>query len=146
MNQYMQLAIKEALKGIKRGHGGPFGAVLVKNGEVIASSHNTVLKGHDATNHAEINVIRKASKKLKRENLSDCEIYTTGQPCKMCMGAINWAKIKTVYYGNTYKDALNMGFDDEKGNNKDLKLIRLDSEHTVKLIEEWNNSSKKKIY
>jgi len=142
----MQLAINEALKGIRRGHGGPFGAVLVKNGEVIASSHNTVLKGHDATNHAEINVIRKASKKLKRENLSDCEIYTTGQPCKMCMGAINWAKIKTVYYGNTYKDALNMGFDDEKGNNKDLKLIRLDSEHTVKLIEEWNNSSKKKIY
>lgn len=146
MNQYMQLAINEALKGIRRGHGGPFGAVLVKNGEVIASSHNTVLKGHDSTNHAEINVIRKASKKLKRENLSDCEIYTTGQPCKMCMGAINWAKIKTVYYGNTYKDALNMGFDDEKGNNKDLKLIRLDSEHTVKLIEEWNNSSKKKIY
>lgn len=146
MNQYMQLAINEALKGIRRGHGGPFGAVLVKNGEVIASSHNTVLKGHDATNHAEINVIRKASKKLKRENLSDCEIYTTGQPCKMCMGAINWAKIKTVYYGNTYKDALNMGFDDEKGNNKDLKLIRLDSEHTVKLIEEWNSSSKRKIY
>ncbi len=142
----MQLAINEALKGIRRGHGGPFGAVLVKNGEVIASSHNTVLKGRDATNHAEINVIRKASKKLKRENLSDCEIYTTGQPCKMCMGAINWAKIKTVYYGNTYKDALNMGFDDEKGNNKDLKLIRLDSEHTVKLIEEWNSSSKRKIY
>ncbi len=146
MNQYMQLAIKEALKGIRRGHGGPFGAVLVKNGEVIASSHNTVLKGHDATNHAEINVIRKASKKFKRENLSDCEIYTTGQPCKMCMGAINWAKVKTVYYGNTYKDALNMGFDDEKGNNKELKLIRLDSEHTVKLIEQWNNSSKRKIY
>ena len=146
MNQYMQLAINEALKGIRRGHGGPFGAVLVKNGEVIASSHNTVLKGRDATNHAEINVIRKASKKLKRENLSDCEIYTTGQPCKMCMGAINWAKIKTVYYGNTYKDALNMGFDDEKGNNKDLKLVRLDSEHTVKLIEEWNSSSKRKIY
>lgn len=146
MNQYMQLAIKEALKGIRRGHGGPFGAVLVKNGEVIASSHNTVLKGHDCTNHAEINVIRKASKKFKRENLSDCEIYTTGQPCKMCMGAINWAKVKTVYYGNTYKDALNMGFDDEKGNNKELKLIRLDSEHTVKLIEQWNNSSKRKIY
>ena len=146
MNQYMQLAINEALKGIRRGHGGPFGAVLVKNGKVIASSRNTVLKDHDCTNHAEINVIRKACKKLKRENLSDCELYTTGQPCKMCIGAINWAKIKRVYYGNTYKDALNMGFDDEKGNNKDLKLIRLDSEHTVKLIEQWNNSSKKKIY
>lgn len=146
MNQYMQLAIKEALNGIKRGHGGPFGAVIVQNGKVIASSHNTVIKDHDCTNHAEINIIRKACKKLKRVDLSDCDIYTTGQPCKMCIGAINWAKIKTVYYGNTYKDALNMGFDDEKGNNKDLKLNRIDSEYTVKLIEEWNNSCKRKIY
>jgi len=146
MNQYMQLAIQEALKGIKRGHGGPFGAVIVKDGKVIASCHNTVLKDHDSTCHAEINVLRKASRKLKRETLSDCEIYTTGQPCKMCLGAINWAKVKTVYYGNTYKDALNMGFDDEKGNNVNLKLIRIDSEHTVKLIDEWNNSNNKKIY
>lgn len=146
MNQYMQLAIKEALKGIRRGHGGPFGAVIVKNGEVIASSHNTVIKDHDCTNHAEMNIIRKACKKLKRFDLSDCEIYTTGQPCKMCIGAINWAKIKMVYYGNTYRDALNMGFDDEKGNNNNLKLNRLDCEHTVKLIDEWNISNKKKIY
>lgn len=146
MNQYMQLAIQEALKGIKRGHGGPFGAVIVKDGKVIASCHNTVLKDHDSTCHAEINVLRKASRKLKRETLSDCEIYTTGQPCKMCLGAINWAKVKTVYYGNTYKDALNMGFDDEKGNNVNLKLIRIDSEHTVKLIDEWNNSNNNKIY
>lgn len=142
----MELAIKEAKKGIKRGHGGPFGAVIVKNGEVIASSHNRVLKDKDATAHAEMNVIRKACKKLQSFDLSECELYTTGQPCKMCLGAINWAKIKTVYFGNTYKDALNMGFDDEKGNNQGLKMIRIDSEYTVKLIEEWNNSNKRKIY
>ncbi len=146
MNQYMQLAIKEALKGIRKGHGGPFGAVVVKDGKVICSSHNTVVKDYDSTNHAEMNCLRIACKKLKTFDLSDCEIYTTGQPCKMCIGAINWAKIKSVYYGNTYKDALNMGFDDENGNNKELKLNRIDSEYTVKLIEEWNNSSKRKIY
>jgi guanine deaminase len=142
----MEIALKEARKGMKKGHGGPFGTVLVYKGKIISKGHNTVLKDNDATCHAEMNVIRKASKKVKDFDLSGCEIYTTGQPCKMCEAAINWAKIKKVYYGNTYKDALNMGFDDEKGNNQGLELSRLDSEHTVKLIEEWNNLSKKRIY
>jgi guanine deaminase len=146
MNKYMELAIKQARKGMKRGHGGPFGAVIVRKDKIVAFAHNTVLKDNDATAHAEMNVIRKACRKLHSYDLSDCEIYTTGQPCRMCIGAINWAKIKTVYFGNTYKDALNMGFDDEKGNNSDLKMIRLDSEHTVELIDEWNNSNKRKIY
>lgn len=142
----MEHALLEARKGMKKGHGGPFGAVLVKDGEILASEHNTVIKDHDATCHAEMNVIRKVCKKFKTFDLSSCEIYTTGIPCKMCEGAINWSKIKKVYYGNSFKDALNMGFDDEKGNNTDLKYERIDSEHTVKLIEEWNNSNKKKIY
>jgi len=142
----MELAIKEARKGMNKGHGGPFGAVIVKNGEVIASNHNRVIKDHNAVNHAEMLVINKACKRLKTFDLSECEIYTTGQPCKMCIGAINWAKIKSVYYGNTYKDALNMGFDDENGNNKDLKIVRIDSEHTVKLIDEWNSFGKKTLY
>ncbi|HNW23568.1 MAG TPA: nucleoside deaminase [Candidatus Dojkabacteria bacterium] len=142
----MEKAIEEAKKGMKRGHGGPFGAVLVKDGKILAFDHNRVLKKNDSTYHAEINVIRKASKKLKRFDLSDCEIYTTGKPCKMCEGAINWAKIKKVYYGNSYKDALNMGFDDEKGNNQDVIYERIESTQTAKLIEEWNNFSKKSIY
>jgi guanine deaminase len=142
----MEIAIKEAKKGMKKGHGGPFGAVLVYDGKVIAKSHNTVLKQKDPTCHAEMNILREASKKFKSFNLSNCEIYTTGQPCKMCEAAINWAKIKKVYYGNTYKDALNMGFDDEKGNNKGLEIKRIDSEETVKLVEEWNSLSKKRIY
>lgn len=146
MNIYMEKAIEEAKKGMKRGHGGPFGAVLVKDGKILAFDHNRVLKKNDSTYHAEINVIRKASKKLKRFDLSDCEIYTTGKPCKMCEGAINWAKIKKVYYGNSYKDALNMGFDDERGNNQDVIYERIESTQTAKLIEEWNNFSKKSIY
>jgi len=146
MNIYMKKAIEEAKKGMKRGHGGPFGAVLVKDGKILAFDHNRVLKKNDSTYHAEINVIRKASKKLKRFDLSDCEIYTTGKPCKMCEGAINWAKIKKVHYGNSYKDALNMGFDDERGNNQDVIYERIESTQTAKLIEEWNNFNKKSIY
>ena len=146
MNEYMRIAIEEARKGIKRGHGGPFGAVIVKDGKILSKSHNTVLKKKDATCHAEMNVLRDASKKLKSYDLSSCEIYTTGQPCKMCEAAINWAKVKKVYFGNTYKDALNMGFDDERGNNQGLQLIRLDSSETSKLVEEWNSSVKKSTY
>lgn len=146
MNQYMEVAIKEALKGMRKSYGGPFGAVLVHNGKIIAKSCNTVLKKHDPTCHAEMNILREGSKKLKSFNLSSCELYTTGQPCKMCIAAINWAKIKKVYYGNSYKDALNMGFDDERGNNEGLEMRRIDSVETIKLVEEWNSFSKRKIY
>lgn len=146
MNEYMRIAIEEARKGIKKGHGGPFGAVIVKDGKILSKSHNTVLKKRDVTCHAEMNVLRDASKKLKSYDLSSCEIYTTGQPCKMCEAALNWAKVKKVYFGNTYKDALNMGFDDERGNNQGLELIRLDSSETSKLVEEWNSSVKKSTY
>lgn len=146
MNTYMQVALDEARKGMKKGHGGPFGAVIVKDGKILAKAHNSVLKDHDATCHAEMNVIRMVSKKYKDFDLSSCEIYTTGMPCKMCEAAINWAKIRKVYYGNTYKDALNMGFNDEKGNNDKLEMVRMDSFETVKLVEEWNSLSKKRLY
>ncbi len=142
----MQVALDEARKGMKKGHGGPFGAVIVKDGKILAKAHNSVLKDHDATCHAEMNVIRMVSKKYKDFDLSSCEIYTTGMPCKMCEAAINWAKIRKVYYGNTYKDALNMGFNDEKGNNDKLEMVRMDSFETVKLVEEWNSLSKKRLY
>ena len=142
----MKIALDEARKGMKKGHGGPFGAVIVKDGKILAKAHNSVLKDHDATCHAEMNVIRMVSKKYKSFDLSSCELYTTGMPCKMCEAAINWAKIKKVYYGNTYKEALNMGFNDEKGNNSKLEMVRIDSSETVKLVEEWNSVSKKRIY
>ncbi len=146
MNQYIELALREARYGMKKGRGGPFGAVIVKDGKVLAKDHNRVLKDRDCTCHAEINVIRKACKKLKTFDLSSCDLYTTGEPCKMCMGAIGWAKIKRVYFGNTYKDALNMGFNDDTGNNERIDMIRLDSSETVKLVEEWNSFTKRVLY
>jgi len=146
MNEFMKIALDEARKGMKKKHGGPFGAVIVKNGKVLAKSHNTVVKQKDATCHAEINVIREASKKLKSFDLSSCEIYTTGKPCKMCEGAINWAKIKQVYYGNTYKEALVMSFNDETCNNDKIEMKRIDSSETVKLVEEWEAFPRKIVY
>ena len=142
----MKIALEEAIKGMKKRHGGPFGAVIVKDGKILAKSHNTVVKDKDATCHAEINVIRQASKKLRSFDLSSCEIYTTGQPCKMCEGAINWAKIKKIYYGNTYKDALVMSFNDETCNNGKLEMQRIDSSETAKLVEEWEAFPRKVTY
>ena len=99
MNKFMKMAIKEAEKGITLNHGGPFGAVIVKDGKVVAKGHNQVLKNQDPTCHGEIMAIHKACKKLKTFDLTGCELYTTGEPCPMCLAAILWANIDKVYYG-----------------------------------------------
>ena len=111
---FMQLAITEAKTGIENAHGGPFGAVVVKDGKVIASGHNRVLVDNDSTCHGEIDAIRKAEQVLKTYDLSNCELYTTGEPCPMCLSAILWANIKKVYYGCTIEDNAIIGFRDEK--------------------------------
>lgn len=113
MNDFMQIAIKEAQKGIDKRHGGPFGACVVKNGKIIGIGHNQVLKQNDCTCHAEIIAIRRACKNLQTYDLSDCEIYTTAEPCMMCMGAILWSNIQIVYYGCTHNDSDKIGFRDE---------------------------------
>ena len=136
MNRYMEIALDEARKGLDKKHGGPFGCVIVRNDRVIAKDHNTVLSKHDATCHAEINALRIASKKLKRFDLSDCELYVTGKPCPMCRAAINWAKIKTVYYGCTYEDARAIGFNEEAGNNEGYNEIEIDRDECLKLFKE----------
>ena len=109
----MKIAIIEAKKGIQNRDGGPFGAVIVKDGVVIARGHNRVVSTHDPTAHAEIVVIREASALLKRFDLSDCDLYTTCEPCPMCYSAVHWAKIKNLYYGATRQDAAAIGFDDQ---------------------------------
>ena len=114
MNKYMRMAINEAKKGIRNGHGGPFGAVIVKNDEVIARGHNQVVKNNDPTCHGEIMAIHKACKKLGTFDLSGCEIYTTGEPCPMCMAAILWANIEKIYYGCNILDTEEIGFRDKK--------------------------------
>mmetsp|Transcript_12605 Transcript_12605/g.18856 ORF Transcript_12605/g.18856 Transcript_12605/m.18856 type:complete len:168 (+) Transcript_12605:83-586(+) len=109
----MDIAVQEAQEGVKRGEGGPFGAVIVnKKGEIVARAHNMVLQTNDPTAHAEVTVIRKASARLGRFDLSDCTIYSTCEPCPMCFGAIHWAKIPVCVYGATAKDAAEAGFDD----------------------------------
>lgn len=112
--EFMQQAIAEARAGIAGGHGGPFGAVVVKDGVIVASGHNCVLKNTDSTCHGEIDAIRKAEQRLKTYDLSGCELYTTGEPCPMCLAAILWANISKVYYGCTLEDNAKIGFRDAK--------------------------------
>ncbi|MDO5330709.1 MAG: nucleoside deaminase [Bacillota bacterium] len=110
--RFMLEAIAEARLGINNGHGGPFGAVIVKDGKIVGRGHNQVIKNQDATCHGEMMAIRDASKNLNSFDLSGCEIYTTGYPCPMCMGAILWANIDKVYYGCDVHDTEKIGFRD----------------------------------
>ena len=145
MNKFMRTAIKEAKKGIESHHGGPFGAVIVKDGKVVGKGHNQVLKNNDPTCHGEIMAIHKACKNLKTFDLSGCELYTTGEPCPMCYAAILWANIDKVYYGCTIQDNENIGFRDKKFyemqqpefRNKVVK--ELDREKCLELFEYYNS-------
>jgi guanine deaminase len=110
--KFMQLAIDTALDNIKSNNGGPFGAVIVKDGMLIAKSPNTVTSSNDPTAHAEINAIRLACKELNTFDLSGCEIYSSCEPCPMCLSAIYWARISKVYYAADRFDAQKAGFDD----------------------------------
>ena len=110
---YMQQAISEAQAGIHAGHGGPFGCVIVKDSKVIGSGHNEVLKQRDPTCHGEVVAIRDACKNLNSHDLSGAVLYTTAEPCPMCLGAILWANIEQVYYGCNIQDTDNIGFRDE---------------------------------
>lgn len=111
---FMDLAIIEAKEGLEKGEGGPFGAVIVKDNKIISRAHNMVLQTNDPTAHAEITCIRKACSRLGRFDLSDCEIFSTCEPCPMCFGAIHWAKLPKCYYGSKSLDAENGGFSDKE--------------------------------
>ena len=109
---FLNEAIKEARKGVKAGHGGPFGAVVVKNGKIIARGHNRVTSSNDPTAHAEITAIRNACKKLKSFELKGCIIYSSCEPCPMCLGAIYWARPKALYFTADRLRAAASNFDD----------------------------------
>lgn len=111
--EIMEHAIALALKNIQTNCGGPFAAVVVKDGEIIAECANHVTTQHDPTAHAEVVAIRNACKKLGTFQLDGCEIYTTCEPCPMCMGAIYWARLDAVFYACDQKDAADAGFDDQ---------------------------------
>lgn len=153
MNKYMALAIEEAKNGILKNDGGPFGCVIVKNGKVVASAHNQVVLKHDATCHGEIEAIRQASQNLGTFDLSGCQLYTTGEPCNMCLSACIWAKIDKVFYGCKIADNASIGFRDQKlddifGGREKLKgfLTCIDREECLKLFEEYKNLKNKTNY
>jgi tRNA(Arg) A34 adenosine deaminase TadA len=108
----MLSAIRLALSGVKNGTGGPFGAVITRNGKVVARGKNCVPSSLDPTAHAEVVAIRDACRKLGRFRLDDCELFTSCEPCPMCLAAIYWARIPSVYYAGTREDAAAVGFDD----------------------------------
>ena len=110
----MQMAIDEAREGITNHHGGPFGTVIVKDGVVVGRGHNRVLKNNDPTCHGEVDAIRTACARLGTFDLSGCELYTTGEPCHMCLCACMWANISKIYYGCTIADNDRIGFRDDK--------------------------------
>jgi guanine deaminase len=110
---FMQEAIHLAEEGLRAKHGGPFGCVIVRKGEIVARGNNRVTSTNDPTAHAEVTAIREACRDLGTFQLSDCELYTSCEPCPMCLAAIYWARIPTVYYANTRADAAAIGFDDD---------------------------------
>lgn len=149
MNKFMAVAIEEARIGIKNHHGGPFGSVIVKDGKIIARDHNRVLSKNDPTCHGEISTIREAGMHLDTFDLTGCELYTTGEPCHMCLCACMWANIEKIYYGCTIKDNEDIGFRDEKFNKifkgrENLKdyLVEMDRDECLKLFEEYKNMDK----
>ena len=145
MNKFMKKSNDMANKGIENKEGGPFGAVIVdKEGKIISTGNNKVLKTNDPTAHAEIVAIRNACKKLKTNDLSDYILYSSCEPCPMCLSAIIWSNIKTMYYGCTRKDAGEIGFRDDmiyeylKGKNKDLiNIDQLDRDECFKTMEKY---------
>ena len=143
-NKFMQMAIDEARKGIRAGHGGPFGSVIVKDGEVIGKGHNRVVKNNDPTCHGEVAAIRDAGSRLETFDLSGCEIYTTDEPCHMCLCACLWANISKIYYGCTIADNDHIGFRDDKfndifGGREKLPgyMVEIDREACLDLFDEY---------
>ena len=154
MNPLMKKAIEEARSGFSRDHGGPFGATIVRDGVLIAKAHNEVLKTNDPTAHAEILAIRKASAHLKTYDLSDCEIYSTSEPCPMCFSAIHWSRLKKLYFGTTRNDVAVIGFDDSliydilsgKAQVVQMESINVDRDSCLGLLAEWDAKPDKVLY
>jgi len=157
MNKFMLIAKELSDENLITNVGGPFGAVIVKDNKVIGKGSNHVLKNNDPTAHAEIMAIRDACKNINSYDLTGCEIYTSCYPCPMCLSAIIWSNIKTVYYGNSKVDAADIGFRDDfiynyisnlsnEIEDNTLKLININREETIKTFDNFKNKKDKTIY
>lgn len=142
---FMREAIRLSIQKMRLNCGGPFGAVVVQNGKIIGRGWNKVTSSHDPTAHAEVVAIRAACRKLKNFQLDDCEIYTSCEPCPMCLATIYWARLRRVYYANTRRDAARIGFDDEMIyrqtalpiNRRKLPMKPLLREEALAAFREW---------
>lgn len=149
---FMQAALEEAYAGIEAGDGGPFGTVIVKDGEIVGRGHNRVVVNQDPTCHGEMEAIRDACKNLGTFDLSGCELYTTAEPCPMCLGATLWANIPVVYYGCTREDSDGIGFRDEvfyeylAGENDLLTVSGFERESCLELFEAYTEIEGKTAY
>ena len=152
-NKFMQRAVELSVENIKNG-GGPFGAIIVKDGKIISEGANRVTADIDPTAHAEISAIRQAAKKLNTFDLNGCEIYTSCEPCPMCLAAIYWAHINKIYFGNSKIDAKNIGFDDSfiydelelKPADRKIEMIQLLPDEAIIAFEDWKNKEDKVEY
>ena len=153
-NSYMQRAIDLAENAMEKGYGGPFGAVVVKDGKIIGEGYNTVLRSNDPTAHAEVLAIRDACRNLETFELKDCTIYTSCEPCPMCLGAIYWARLKKVVYAAKKEDAAQISFDDdnfygEMAKNMEDRQIDFEElmrEKALPLFSKWNQKPDKTAY
>lgn len=151
--KFMQMAIDEAIVNIERG-GGPFGAAVVQKGRVISLCGNSVTRNNDPTAHAEVLAIREAAKILGSWDLSDCEIYSSCEPCPMCLGAIYWAHIPVVYYGADRNDAKNAGFDDtfiydeiaREPKKRKISMHKISRDEALKSFKKWSAFPGKEKY
>jgi guanine deaminase len=153
-NAHMARAIQLSLENIESGRGGPFAAVVVKDGKIVAEGTNCVTSTNDPTAHAEVVAIREACKKLKNFELKGCEIYTTCEPCPMCLGAIYWARPARVYFANTAADAAHAGFDDSliyeeiprPHAQRKIPLIPMMREEALEAFRVWKSKADKTEY
>jgi len=153
-SKFIQRAIELAGEGVNSNAGGPFGAVVVKDNEIIAEGYNSVTSVNDPTAHAEIVAIRKACEKLGSFQLDDCVIYTSCEPCPMCLGAIYWARPKNVFYACTREDAAEIDFDDQfiyneigkNINDRQIKFTQLMQKEALTVFKEWQQKTDKTEY
>lgn len=147
MNKFMKAAIEEALNGIRNGHGGPFGCVIIKDGVIVGKGHNEVIKQNDPTCHGEIMAIHDECRKLKSFDLTGCELYTTAETCPMCKGAIMWSNVKKIYYGCNRFDTDKIGFRDAVFYSDSSYLSEeIDRDLCLAVFDEYTSINDKKQY
>lgn len=148
-NEFMLRAIELSRKNMQDGAGGPFGAVIVKDGQIIGEGWNKVTSTNDPTAHAEVSAIRDACKNVKNFSLDGAEIYTSCEPCPMCLAAIYWSRISKIYYGNTRKDAAGINFDDDfiyeeipkDIEHRKIPMVQCEHSHALEVFKEWEKKT-----